>query len=173
VTVDVDTAPSVQLLGAGAILGEVLAAQRMLKDEWDIDADVWSVTSFSELQRDGMEAERLSRLGATADESYVTRMLAATQGPVIAATDYVRAVPELIRAYVPRRYVTLGTDGFGRSDTREALRAFFEVDRASIVLAVLKALADEGEIDAAVVHAARERLGKIEQSPDGAAPWQR
>ncbi|WP_175751149.1 alpha-ketoglutarate dehydrogenase [Burkholderia anthina] len=163
----------VQLLGAGAILGEVLAAQRMLKDDWGIDADVWSVTSFSELQRDGMEAERLSRLGATAEASYVTRLLEATQGPVIAATDYVRAVPELIRAYVPRRYVTLGTDGFGRSDTRDALRAFFEVDRASIVLTALKALADDGELDAAILRTARERLGKTAQQQPGAAPWQR
>ncbi|WP_175995489.1 alpha-ketoglutarate dehydrogenase [Burkholderia stabilis] len=162
----------VQLLGAGAILGEVLAAQRLLKDDWGIDAAVWSVTSFTELQRDGMEAERLSRLGATADEPYVTRMLSAAQGPVIAATDYVRAVPELIRAFVPRRYVTLGTDGFGRSDTRDALRAFFEVDRASIVLAALKALADDGELAPAIVSAARERLGKTMRQP-GDAPWQR
>ncbi|VWC33874.1 alpha-ketoglutarate dehydrogenase [Burkholderia lata] len=162
----------VQLLGAGAILGEVLAAQRMLKDDWGIDAAVWSVTSFSELQRDGMAAERLSRLGDAPRGPYVEELLASTQGPVIAATDYVRAVPELIRAYVPRRYVTLGTDGFGRSDTREALRAFFEVDRASIVLAALKALADDGELDAAILHTARERLGKTVRQPGG-APWQR
>lgn len=90
---------------------------------------------------------------------------------MIAATDYVRAVPELIRAYVPRRYVTLGTDGFGRSDTRQALRAFFEVDRASIVIAALKALADEREIDAGVVRAARERY--LKATPPGDAPWQR
>ncbi|KFL52320.1 pyruvate dehydrogenase [Burkholderia pyrrocinia] len=163
----------VQLLGAGAILGEVLAAQRMLKDDWGIDSAVWSVTSFSELQRDGMEAERRARLDDDAHSTpYVTAVLATTRGPVIAATDYVRAVPELIRAYVPRRYVTLGTDGFGRSDTRDALRAFFEVDRASIVLAALKALADDGELDATIVRDARERLGKTVQQP-GTAPWQR
>ncbi|PXX38184.1 MULTISPECIES: alpha-ketoglutarate dehydrogenase [Burkholderia] len=162
----------VQLLGSGAILGEVLAAQRMLKDDWGIDAAVWSVTSFSELQRDGMEAERRARLDDdTHSTPYVTAALAATRGPVIAATDYVRAVPELIRAYVPRRYVTLGTDGFGRSDTRDALRAFFEVDRASIVLAALKALADDGELDATIVRDARERLGK--SAYPGVAPWQR
>ncbi|WP_175746788.1 alpha-ketoglutarate dehydrogenase [Burkholderia pyrrocinia] len=162
-----------QLLGAGAILGEVLAAQRMLKDDWGIDAAVWSVTSFSELQRDGMEAERRARLDDDAQSTpYVTAVLATTRGPVIAATDYVRAVPELIRAYVPRRYVTLGTDGFGRSDTRDALRAFFEVDRASIVLAALKALADDGELDATIVRDARARLGKTVQQP-GTAPWQR
>ncbi|MGU8079413.1 alpha-ketoglutarate dehydrogenase [Burkholderia pyrrocinia] len=162
-----------QLLGSGAILGEVLAAQRMLKDDWGIDSAVWSVTSFSELQRDGMEAERRARLDDDAQSTpYVTAVLATTRGPVIAATDYVRAVPELIRAYVPRRYVTLGTDGFGRSDTRDALRAFFEVDRASIVLAALKALADDGELDATIVRDARARLGKTVQQP-GTAPWQR
>ncbi|NTY34950.1 alpha-ketoglutarate dehydrogenase [Burkholderia diffusa] len=162
----------VQLLGSGAILGEVLAAQRMLKDDWGIDSAVWSVTSFSELQRDGMEAERRTRLDDDAHSTpYVTAALATTRGPVIAATDYVRAVPELIRAYVPRRYVTLGTDGFGRSDTRDALRAFFEVDRASIVLAALKALADDGELDATIVRDARERLGK--SAYPGVAPWQR
>ncbi|KVT84582.1 hypothetical protein WK58_29385 [Burkholderia ubonensis] len=148
-----DTA-RVQLLGAGAILGEALPAQQMLKEDWDIDAALWSVTSFTELQRDGMEAERLSRLGDADVTPYVAQVLGASRGPAIAATDYVRAVPELIRAYVPRRYVTLGTDGFGRSDTRRALRSFFEVDRESIVIAALKALADEREIGADVVHAA-------------------
>ncbi|WP_027782136.1 MULTISPECIES: alpha-ketoglutarate dehydrogenase [Burkholderia] len=167
---DSNAGARVQLLGAGAILGEVIAAQRMLKDDWGIDAAVWSVTSFTELQRDGMEAERLSRLDDAPVVPYVAQVLAASRGPVIAATDYVRAVPELIRAYIPRRYVTLGTDGFGRSDTRDALRTFFEVDRASIVLAALKALADEGEIDDAVVCTARERLGKAPRSD--LAPWQ-
>uniref|UniRef100_UPI003C7CDF49 transketolase-like TK C-terminal-containing protein n=1 Tax=Burkholderia cepacia TaxID=292 RepID=UPI003C7CDF49 len=161
----------VQLFGAGAILGEVLAAQRMLQNDWGIDAAVWSVTSFSELQRDGMEAERLARLGDGSPPPYVTRMLEGTHGPVVAATDYVRAVPELIRAYVSRRYVTLGTDGFGRSDTRQALRSFFEVDRASIVVAALKALADDGEISVAIARAARDKYGKVSSPND--APWQR
>jgi pyruvate dehydrogenase E1 component len=159
----------VQLLGAGAILGEVIAAQQMLKDDWEIDAAVWSVTSFSELQRDGMAAERLARLGDTPYAPYVTQALAASQGPVIAATDYVRAVPELIRAYVPRRYVTLGTDGFGRSDTRQALREFFEVDRKAVVLAALQALADDGAIEARVLEAARSKYRG--DAPAGAAPW--
>ena len=161
----------VQLLGAGAILGEVIAAQTMLKDDWGIDAAVWSVTSFTELQRDGMAAERSSRLGGLETQPYVSSALGASQGPVIAATDYVRAVPELIRAYVPRRYVTLGTDGFGRSDTRAALREFFEVDRASVVIAALKALADEGEVEARVVRDAVERYGK--SGWPGGAAWVR
>ena len=161
----------VQLLGSGAILSEVIAAQRMLKEEWDIDAGVWSVTSFVELQRDGIAAERRARLGDAPAVPYVSSALEGSRGPVIAATDYVRAVPESIRAYVPRRYVTLGTDGFGRSDTRQELRTFFEVDRASIVVAALKALADEGELDPGVVHTARERYGKA--SAASLAPWQR
>ena len=159
----------VQLLGAGAILGEVIAAQKLLAEDWNIDAAVWSATSFTELHRDGAASERIARLGDEADEPFVTSALASTQGPVIAATDYVRAVPELIRAYVPRRYVTLGTDGFGRSDTRQSLREFFEVDRASIVIAALKALADEGAVDVAVVKRARERYGKVLVD----APWAR
>jgi pyruvate dehydrogenase E1 component len=182
----------VQLLGSGAILREAIAAQQMLADDWHIDAAVWSVTSFTELQRDGMEAERQARnRGAALGESdsapvpYVSAALNATQGPVIAATDYVRAVPELIRAYVPRRYVTLGTDGFGRSDTRSALRAFFEVDRVSIVIAALHALADDGDIDRGIVRAAITRYrsdaasggeaGNTANTADTAdtAPWRR
>ncbi|MGA7780366.1 MAG: alpha-ketoglutarate dehydrogenase [Paraburkholderia sp.] len=164
-------AASVQLLGAGAILGEVLAAQQMLKDDWDVDAAVWSVTSFTELQRDGMACERIERLGETASVPYVSAALGTSRGPVIAATDYVRAVPELIRAFVPRRYVTLGTDGFGRSDTRGALREFFEVDRGSIVIAALKALADEKTLDQGIVAQARQRYSK--SVGDAVAPWQK
>jgi pyruvate dehydrogenase E1 component len=169
--IEPDATAQVQLLGAGAILGEVIAARQMLRDEWGIEAAVWSVTSFTELQRDGMAAERLARLGEDAPAPYVSTMLAASRGPVIAATDYVRAVPELIRAYVPRRYVTLGTDGFGRSDTRQALREFFEVDRASIVIAALKALADDCEIDMSIVRKASQQYGKTAHALG--APWQR
>src|SRR5580698_270196 len=165
-----DATAQVQLLGAGAILGEVLAARQMLRDAWGIEAAVWSVTSFTELQRDGMASERLARLNETSPASYVSTKLCAARGPVIAATDYVRAVPELIRAYVPRRYVTLGTDGFGRSDTRQALREFFEVDPKSIVIAALKALVDEGAIDASVLAEARSKYRG--DTPVGAASWQ-
>jgi len=162
----------IQLVGAGAILGEIIAAQRMLKDDWQIDAAVWSVTSFSELQRDGMAAERLARYGdASSAVPYVARVLGESAGPIVAATDYVRAVPELIRAYVPRRYVTLGTDGFGRSDTREALREFFEVDRKAIVMAALKALKDEGVLEGHVLSDARQRY--YDDAPVQAASWER
>jgi pyruvate dehydrogenase E1 component len=160
----------VQLLGAGAILGEVIAAKQLLASDWGVEAAVWSVTSFTELHRDGMGAERNTRLGAATNPPYVTRALEGSQGPVIAATDYVRAVPELIRAYVPRRYVTLGTDGFGRSDTREALREFFEVDRKSIVIAALKALADDGTLDASVLEQARKRYRGDADARQ--APWE-
>jgi len=161
----------VQLLGSGAILGEVMAAAQMLKEDWNIDAATWSVTSFSELHREAIAAERTARLAGDAAPSYVETVLRESHGPVIAATDYVRAVPELIRAHVPRRYVTLGTDGFGRSDSRRALRAFFEVDRASIVIAALKALADDGELDRTVVREAVARYGK--HLPMHDAPWER
>jgi pyruvate dehydrogenase E1 component len=166
----------VQLLGSGAILGEVMSAARMLKEDWGIGAAVWSVTSFSELHRDGAAVERSERLFNHGDDEsdagpYVTAALDATRGPVIAATDYVRALPELIRAYVPRRYVTLGTDGFGRSDTRAELRGFFEVDRASIVLAALKALADDGTIERNVLSQAIDTYGKADSNR--AEPWLR
>ena len=138
-----------QLLGSGTILREVLAAAQLLEQDWNIAADVWSVTSFTELRRDGLSAERASRLHPERETqlTWVEQCLAQTKGPVIAATDYMRALPDMIRAWVPRRYVTLGTDGFGRSDTRAALRRFFEVDRHHVVLATLKALADDGAIE--------------------------
>jgi pyruvate dehydrogenase E1 component len=137
------TGPRVQLLGSGAILGEVLKAADALAAEHGIAADVWSVTSFSELARDGVAAETAWRHGESATiDAYLTRQLAPTDGPIVIATDYVRAVPEQIRAFLPagRRCVMLGTDGFGRSDTRAALRRHFEVDVAAIVAAALRAI---------------------------------
>jgi pyruvate dehydrogenase E1 component len=153
----------VQLLGSGSILREVIAAAELLEKDWSLGANVWSVTSFTELRRDGMEAERASRLGRPG-ASWVAQCLRETQGPVIAASDYVSAVADLIRPYVSRKYVALGTDGFGRSDTRAALRAFFEVDAGNIAVAALAAL------DHPSVAEARRRYGI-----DGASrpPWQR
>ncbi|WP_175941417.1 alpha-ketoglutarate dehydrogenase [Caballeronia sp. BCC1704] len=168
---DEASSAQVQLLGSGAILNEAIAARAMLEADWNIAAAVWSVTSYAELHRDGAACERMDRLSDDAPTPYVTRALQASRGPVIAATDYVRAVPELIRAYVPRRYVTLGTDGFGRSDTRQSLRAFFEVDRVAIVLAALKALADDGLIERAVLRLARQKYGATHAERD--APWTR
>ncbi|HLS87204.1 MAG TPA: pyruvate dehydrogenase (acetyl-transferring), homodimeric type, partial [Burkholderiales bacterium] len=128
-----------QLLGSGPILREVIAAAELLEKDWGVPANVWSVTSFTELRRDGMEAARARRLGRE-QESWVEKCLKGTAGPVIAASDYVSAVADLICPYVPGKYVALGTDGFGRSDTRAALRDFFEVDRHHIAVAALSAL---------------------------------
>ena len=162
----------VQLLGSGTILREVIAAAEKLEQDWNIAADVWSVTSFTELRRDGMAVERSNRLNPSAERraSYVEQCLAKTAGPVIAASDYVSAVADLIRPYVPRRYVTLGTDGFGRSDTRAALRDFFEVSAAHVVVAALSALADEGSVSRSVVSKAMEKYGI---TSDSAPAWER
>lgn len=143
----------VQLLGSGTILNEVLAAQNLLAEDFKIAADVWSVTSFNLLGRDGQEAARynLRHIDETPQKPYITACLENTEGPVIAATDYMRAFAEQVRAYIPKAYTVLGTDGFGRSDTREKLRYFFEVDRYSIAFAALKTLADQGKITKDVV----------------------
>ncbi len=154
---------AVQLLGSGPILREVIAAADLLEKDWGVSAGVWSVTSFTELRRDGMAAERSRRLGGKA-ESWVEKSLKASAGPVVAASDYVSAVADLICPYVPRRYFALGTDGFGRSDTRAALRAFFEVDARNITVAALAALEHPS------VGEARQRYG-IDASL--APPWQR
>ena len=158
-----------QLLGSGTILREALAAAELLEKDWDIAANVWSVTSFTELRRTAMSVERHNRLHPKAKEkTYLARCLEKTSGPIVAASDYVRAVADLVRGWVPRRYVTLGTDGFGRSDTRAALRDFFEVSRAHITIATLKALADEGAIKSSVVEKAIARYGVNADAPD---PW--
>ncbi|MBI3936195.1 MAG: alpha-ketoglutarate dehydrogenase [Betaproteobacteria bacterium] len=157
----------VQLLGSGTILREVMTAAEMLEKHWGIATNVWSVTSYAELRRDGMSVEHWNRLNpeAVPRQSYVEQCLSPTAGPIIAASDYVRVVADLIRAWVPRRYVTLGTDGFGRSDTREALRRFFEVDRASIVVAALRALAEQEAVSPAVAGDAIARYGIDSRRP--------
>jgi len=161
----------VQLLGSGTILRESIAAAELLQNDFGIASNVWSVTSWSELRRDGMACARHHRLNpATSPRlSHVESLLAGHAGPVIAASDHVTAVPDLIRAYVPRRYVVLGTDGYGRSDSREKLRRFFEMDRHHIAVAALAALADDGNINRDVVAAAVTRYGI---SATNAAPWE-
>jgi pyruvate dehydrogenase E1 component len=163
-------APRVQLLGSGTIFREVAAAADLLEQDWGVSADLWSCPSFTELSRDGMAAAReaLLRPGEKPRRPWVEECLSGTEGPVVAATDYVRAFAEQIRPYVPRRYLVLGTDGFGRSDTREKLRRFFEVDRHHVVLAALKALADEGAVPAARVAEAAAKYGIDPKKP---APW--
>jgi pyruvate dehydrogenase E1 component len=162
--------PRVQLLGSGVILREAIAAAELLRSDWGVESDLWGCPSFSELARDGHAASRWNMLNPTAKPklSHVETRLKDTQGPVVAATDYIRAFAEQIRAFVPRRYVVLGTDGFGRSDTREKLRGFFEVDRHYIAVAALKALADEGTMPAAK---AAEAIKKYGIDPAKSAPW--
>ena len=165
-----------QLLGAGTILREVIAAGELLVNDWGIAADVWSVTSYSELARDGREAERCNRLHPLAPRraSWVEQCLGDSAGPVIGASDYVRAVAELIRLSVPRKYVALGTDGFGRSDTRAALRDFFEVSREHIVIAALAALAEEaGEGAMAARETVARAIERYHIDADRPASWER
>jgi pyruvate dehydrogenase E1 component len=152
--------PRVQLMGSGTILREVLAAAELLEQDFGVLADVWSVTSFTELRRDGIEVERFNTLNPLEKKPrvpYVTEQLAKRDGPVIASTDYIRAFADQIRAWVPNRYRVLGTDGFGRSDYRKALRSFFEVDRHHVAVSALKALADDGAINAKQVADAIKR----------------
>jgi pyruvate dehydrogenase E1 component len=157
----------VQLLGSGTILNEVLAAAELLEDEFEVAADVWSVTSFSELRRDGIEVERWNMLHPLEEprRAYVSEQLDGRGGPVVASTDYLRAVADQIRQWVRGRYRVLGTDGYGRSDYRRALRRFFEVDRHYVAVAALKELADEGAIERERVQEAIERYEIDAQAP--------
>ena len=164
-------AAQVRLLGSGAILREVIAAADLLRDDWQVESEVWSVTSFSELARDARDAERWNRLhpAAPARTSHVAECLDGA-APIIAATDYVRAWPQLIASYVDAPFVALGTDGFGRSDTRSALRRHFEVDRHHVAVAALDAMAKRKAVPAAIVAGALERYGI---QTDDTPPWTR
>lgn len=143
----------VQLMGSGVILREVIAAAELLEKDWGVSADVWSAPSFTELRREGLECDRWNMLNPekTQKVSYVAQCLKDAKGPVIASTDYMKSFAEQIQRFVPNKFVALGTDGFGRSDSREALRDFFEVNRYYVVVAALKALSDEGKLPAAKV----------------------
>ena len=145
--------PVVQLMGSGTILREVIAAAELLEKDFGIAANIWSVTSFNELRRDGLDCERWNMLHPEdkPHDSHVGQCLAGRDGPVIAVTDYMKSYADQIRGFVPGRYKVLGTDGFGRSDTRDKLRRFFEVDRCYIAVAALKALAEEGTIKSSEV----------------------
>ena len=161
--------PRVQLLGSGAILREVLAAAELLESDFGVVADVWSVTSFTELRRDGIEVERFNMLHPTAKprSTYVSQCLGSRGGPVVASTDYIRTFADQIRPWVPGPYRVLGTDGFGRSDYRRALRRFFEIDRHYVTLAALKSLADSGDIDP---RRAQEAIERYDIDPDAPMP---
>jgi pyruvate dehydrogenase E1 component len=160
----------VNLLASGTILREALAAAELLEADFGVPADVFSVTSWSELRREALDVERWNLLNPTEEprRPYVAACLADQQGPFVAASDYMRSVPEQIRQWIPGRYGVLGTDGYGRSDSRAALREFFEVDRRYIALAALKSLADEGKLDRATVKGAIKQLGIDAARPN---PW--
>jgi len=158
-----------QLLGSGAIMFEVLKAQQILEEKYGVAADVWSVTSYKQLYRDGNDCERWNMLHP-AEESkvpYVTQALKDAQGPFIAASDYMKVLPESLGKWVPGQLVSLGTDGFGRSESRVALRDFFEVDAKHIVLATLGALAREKKVGADVL---KRAIGELGINPDKANP---
>ncbi|MFN7219420.1 MAG: transketolase-like TK C-terminal-containing protein, partial [Burkholderiales bacterium] len=163
--------PRVQLMGSGTILREVIAAAELLELDWGVVADIWSCTSFTELRRDGMAAERHNMLHPeeAPRAAYVTQQLKGRKGPVVAATDYIRSFADQIRPYITdRKFMVLGTDGFGRSDTRKQLRKFFEVNRYYVVVAALKTLADEGQMPLKTVGEAIKKYGI---DPDKPAPW--
>jgi pyruvate dehydrogenase E1 component len=162
--------PRVQLLGSGTILREVIAAAQLLQQDFGVRADIWSCPSFNELRRNGMETERWNMLhpAQAPRKSYVEQCLGAREGPVVAAADYMRSFADQIRPFIPWRYLCLGTDGFGRSDYRVALRRFFEVDRHYVAIAALNALAAEGALPKSKVEAAIKKYGVDAERPP---PW--
>jgi pyruvate dehydrogenase E1 component len=151
----------VQLFGSGPIMLQVLRAQQILAERYDVSADVWGVTSYQQLRNDGMSCERWNRLNPeeTPRVPYVTQALEGAEGPVISASDYIKATADVVGRFIPNRFVTLGTDGFGMSDTREALRRHFEVDAENVVLGALHGLRLDGKISAQEVSAAIKKLG--------------
>ena len=159
----------VQLLGSGVLLKDVVRAQAILAAKFGVAADVWSAPSYVQLRREALECERWNMLHP-ADEPrvpYVLSQLAPAEGPIVATSDYMKAVPEMIAKWFPDRFFALGTDGFGRSDSRAKLRHFFEVNRYFVAIAALKALADQGEGKAKTV---ADAIKKYEIDPDKADP---
>jgi pyruvate dehydrogenase E1 component len=159
-----------QLFGSGVILLEALWAQEILAQKFDVAADVWSATSYQQLRDDALSVERWNRLhpGEPARVPYVTKVLESAPGPVVAATDYMKSVPDMVSRWIPRPFTSLGTDGFGRSDTRQTLRRFFEIDAEHIVVATLAALASQGQVSPGVVARAIQEFGI---GPDYLDPW--
>lgn len=158
----------VQLMGAGTILREVEAAADLLREDWGVEADIWSVTSVNELAREGQRCDRWNRMhpAESPKKAYLTEQLESSDGPFVISTDYMRSYSDQLRAYVPGQYVVLGTDGFGRSDTRSKLRNFFEVDRYFVTCAALKALADDNKLEMSVVIDAMQKYGIDSEKTD-------
>ena len=159
--------PIVRLLGSGPLMREVLEAEKLLKKDWGIEAGIWNVTSFSELRRDAEETERWNLLHSDKKpkKSHLEKCLSKNNVPTIAVSDYVKMVSEQIGPYVPGDFYALGTDGFGRSDTRENLRKFFEVDRYYVVLTALKALALDGKIETTKIKSAMKKYDLDPEKP--------
>ena len=157
-----------QLFGSGVILREALRAQEILAERHDVAADVWSVTSYQQLRNEALTVERWNRLHPLEAPRvpYVTATLGDAPGPVIAASDFLKALPDMVSRWVPRSFTPLGTDGFGRSDTREALRRHFEVDAEHIVVATLAALAREGQVEPEAVAQAIRDHGLNPEAPE-------
>jgi len=164
-----DAKGKAHLLGSGTILNEAIKAQAILEDEFGISADVWSATGYKQLYMDAVETERHNRMHPDLKPKvpYVKEILSKEEGVFVAASDYLKAIPETIAKWVPGRFVTLGTDGYGRSDSREALRNFFEVDARYIVLGALQALLDDGTIEADLV---KKAIKKLEINPEKVDP---
>ena len=160
--------PQVRLFGSGPILNEVRRAQQILRDDFDIRADVWSVTSYTELRREALQTDRWNRLHPfeQARESWLETSLNGCDAPIVAATDYTSSLPDMVARWLPGPLTALGTDGFGRSDTREALRDFFEVDANHVVWSALSALSRRDEVDGDLLVRARDSLGIDPARPD-------
>ena len=158
------------ILFSGSAQGAAREAQNELAEHFDVGVELWSATSYKKLREEALSVERSNRTRTDGDPaiSDVTRKLSNVDGPIIAVTDYMKIVPDQISRWVPGQFVPLGTDGFGRSDTREALRSFFEIDAPSVIVATLAALADEGEIERSVVGEAMERYGVDRNAVDPA-----
>ena len=167
-SVEGSTANRVNLMGAGVILREVIAAADMLSEEYGIGSVVWSVTSFTELRKDGLDATRWNNLNPSepAKVPYVTSLLNDYPYPAIASSDYMKAISDGLREFIPTSFKALGTDGFGRSDTREKLRDFFEIDRRYIVITALNSLVEQGTIDVSVVTDAVQKYGIDPNKPN-------
>jgi pyruvate dehydrogenase E1 component len=160
----------VQLFGCGSILREVREGAKLLREEFGVESDVWSTTSINELRREAQDVERWNLLHPEDEPRvpYIQQVLDGHEGPVVASTDYIRLYADQLREYIPRRYKVLGTDGFGRSDTRSKLREFFEVNRYYVCVAALKALQEEGKVEPSVVAKAMQ---KFNINPEKPAPW--
>ena len=161
-------APKVQLMGSGVILREVIAAAKMLESEWNVSADIYSVTSFTELRREALDNERWNMLNPDKKQkiSIIQEMISDQESPIVASTDYMKSYAEQIANFIPNKFVSLGTDGYGRSDSREALRSFFEVDRYYIVVAALKALVDSKKIDIEILTKAIKKYKMNNNKPN-------